>query len=180
MEERSFYYRYCIVIPSNYPKLNNYLEKSLNAFDFSVQSFDDKKFSQNYSYSISNKNDIDIEYFSENNIRKGISIYYFASILNHIVETYNKGNYNDRNGIKDENKKQKDLKLLETKQVVSEYLKNNFIREPDNQETKQNYNNYLKLMEERYEEFKKVIYIFYNLCAAPAVHNYSVNNYNYY
>ena len=43
MEERSFYYRYCIVIPSNYPKLNNYLEKSLNAFDFSVQSFDDNK-----------------------------------------------------------------------------------------------------------------------------------------
>ena len=43
MEERSFYYRYCIVIPSNYPKLYNYLEKSLNAFDFSVQSFDDNK-----------------------------------------------------------------------------------------------------------------------------------------
>ena len=28
-----------------------------------------------------------------NNIRKGISIYYFINILNHVVETFNKGNY---------------------------------------------------------------------------------------
>ena len=136
-------------------------------FDLNLEykSFDNKKYSQNYSYSIGNKNDIDIEYFLDNNIRKGISIYYFANILNHIVETYNKGNYNNQFGIRDENKKQKDLKLLETKQVVSEYLKNNFVLEPDNQETKQNLNNYLKLIEERYEGFKKVIFGFYNYVA---------------
>ena len=138
-------------------------------FDFNLEykSFDNKKYSQNYSYSIGNKNDINIEYFMDNNIRKGISIYYFVNILNHIVEIYNKGNYNDINGIKDEYKKQKDLKLLETKQVVSEYLKNNFILEPDNNETKQNLNNYLKLIEERYDGFKRVIFQFYNLVAAP-------------
>ena len=138
-------------------------------FDLNLEykSFDNKKYSQNYSYSIGNQNDIDIEYFMDNNIRKGISIYYFVNILNHIVETYNKGDYNNTYGLKDENKKQKDLKLLETKQVVSEYLKRNFILEPENQETKQNLTNYLKLIEERYDGFKKVIFQFYNLLAAP-------------
>jgi len=148
-------------------------------FDFILEykSFDNKTCSQNYSYSIGNKNDIDIEYFCNNSIRKGISIYYFSNILNHIVETFNKGNYNDKYGIKDENKKQKDLKLLETKQVVSEYLRNNFILEPDNQDTKQNLNNYLKLMEERYDGFKKIVFQFYNLNAAPMP--YINQNYNY-
>ena len=151
-------------------------------FDFILEykSFDNKTCSQNYSYSIGNKNDIDIEYFCDNNIRKGISIYYFSNILNHIVETFNKGNYNDKNGIKDENKKQKDLKLLETKQVVSEYLRNNFILEPDNQDTKQNLNNYLKLMEERYDRFKKIVFQFYNLNAAPMPYINQNYNYNYY
>ena len=150
-------------------------------FDFILEykSFDNKTCSQNYSYSIGNKNDIDIEYFCDNSIRKGISIYYFSNILNHIVETFNKGNYNDQYGIKDENKKQKDLKLLETKQVVSEYLRNNFILEPDNQDTKQNLNNYLKLMEERYDGFKKIVFQFYNLNAAPMPYINQNYNYNY-
>ena len=150
-------------------------------FDFILEykSFDNKTCSQNYSYSIGNKNDIDIEYFCNNSIRKGISIYYFSNILNHIVETFNKGNYNDKYGIKDENKKQKDLKLLETKQVVSEYLRNNFILEPDNQDTKQNLNNYLKLMEERYDGFKKIVFQFYNLNAAPMPYINQNYNYNY-
>ena len=151
-------------------------------FDFILEykSFDNKTCSQNYSYSIGNKNDIDIEYFCNNSIRKGISIDYFSNILNHIVETFNKGNYNDKYGIKDENKKQKDLKLLETKQVVSEYLRNNFILEPDNQDTKQNLNNYLKLMEERYDGFKKIVFQFYNLNAAPMPYINQNYNYNYY
>ena len=151
-------------------------------FDFILEykSFDNKTCSQNYSYSIGNKNDIDIEYFCNNSIRKGISVYYFSNILNHIVETFNKGNYNDKYGIKDENKKQKDLKLLETKQVVSEYLRNNFILEPDNQDTKQNLNNYLKLMEERYDGFKKIVFQFYNLNAAPMPYINQNYNYNYY
>jgi uncharacterized protein YegL len=151
-------------------------------FDFILEykSFDNKACSQNYSYSIGNKNDIDIEYFCNNSIRKGISIYYFSNILNHIVETFNKGNYNDKYGIKDENKKQKDLKLLETKQVVSEYLRNNFILEPDNQDTKQNLNNYLKLMEERYDGFKKIVFQFYNLNAAHMPYINQNYNYNYY
>ena len=142
-------------------------------FDFSLEyiSYDNKKATQNYSYSISNKKEERaIEYFSDNNIRKGISLYYFTNIFNHIVETYNKGNYNkDNGGIRDENKKNSDLKLLETKQTVREYLNNNFILEPDNNETKKNLNNYLKLIEERYNGFKEIVYRFYNLNAAPVL-----------
>ena len=77
-------------------------------FDFSLEyiSYDNKKASQNNSYNISNeKEERTIEYFKDNNIRKGISLYYFTNIFNHIVETYNKGNYSIANGIinKDEN-----------------------------------------------------------------------------
>ena len=43
MEERSFYYRYCIVIPSYFPKMFQYFEECLKSNDFSVQSFDDNR-----------------------------------------------------------------------------------------------------------------------------------------
>ena len=129
------------------------------------QSFEGIKNSQNYSYVIENTMR-EGEYFNDINIRKGISIYYFTNILNHIVETYNKGNYNDKNNI-NKNKKREDLKLLETKQVVREYLNNNYILEPDNQRTLDNYNNYLKLIEDRYDEYRKVVVNFYNLVPAP-------------
>ena len=137
-------------------------------FDFTLEytSFDNNKCSQNYSYII--KKNKETIYFKDNNIRKGTSIYYFTIILNYLVETYNKGNYNDKSAIKDENKKQKDLKLLETRQVVQDYLNTNFILEPNNQETKVNLSNYLNLIKERYTEFKNVIFHFYNLFAAPA------------
>ena len=139
-------------------------------FDFTLEytSFDNKKCSQNYSYII--KTNKENEYFKDNNIRKGTSIYYFTIILNYLVEIYNKGNYNDKSAIKDENKKQKDLKLLETRQVVQDYLNTNFILEPNNQETKDNFSNYLNLIKERYTEFKNVIFQFYNLFAAPVAY----------
>ena len=43
MEERSFFYRYCIVIPTSYPKIIQYLETVLKQNDFDVQSFEEKK-----------------------------------------------------------------------------------------------------------------------------------------
>ena len=43
MEERSFYYRYCIIIPASYTKIYQYIEECLKTHDFSVQSFDEKK-----------------------------------------------------------------------------------------------------------------------------------------
>ena len=43
MEERSFFYRYCIVIPTSCPKIIQYLESILKLNNFDVQSFEDKK-----------------------------------------------------------------------------------------------------------------------------------------
>ena len=93
-------------------------------------------------------------------MKKGISIYYFASVLNHIVETQNKRN-NAQEGKNDEYQKSHDLSLLETKQIVSDFLSKNFILEPYNKETKDNLNNYKKMMEERYTYFRNVIVGFY-------------------
>jgi len=128
-------------------------------FEFTLEYklLDNNKVTQNYSYNIQfgNKN----EYFSDNNMKKGISIYYFASVLNHIVETQNQRN--NKVGMNDENQKNHDLSLLETKQIVSDFLNKNFILEPDNKETKDNLVNYKNMMEERYINLKKVIYGFY-------------------
>ena len=43
MEERSFFYRYCIIIPTSFPKLIEFFEKSLKEYDFDIQSFEEKK-----------------------------------------------------------------------------------------------------------------------------------------
>ena len=43
MEEKSFYYRYCIIIKNNYEKLCDYFIKILKENDFEVQSFIDNK-----------------------------------------------------------------------------------------------------------------------------------------
>ena len=43
MEERSFYYRYCIIIPKTFPKLTQLFETSLKAYDFDIQSFEEGK-----------------------------------------------------------------------------------------------------------------------------------------
>ena len=43
MEERSFYYRYCIIIPDKYPKLSQYFETSLKSYDFDIQTFEENK-----------------------------------------------------------------------------------------------------------------------------------------
>ena len=43
MEERSFFYRYCIVIPTSYPKSIQFLEAVLKQNDFDIQSFEEKK-----------------------------------------------------------------------------------------------------------------------------------------
>ena len=80
--------------------------------------------------------------------------------MNHIVEIQNKRNYS-QDGKNDENQKSRDLSLLESKQIVSDFLSKNFMIEPDNNETKDNLNNYKKMMEERYTHFKTLIVGFY-------------------
>ena len=140
-------------------------------FNFTLDyiSFDGDKSSQNYSYVIENKKEekVNTNYFKDNNIEKGLSIYYFCSILNYIVEIENKGNYEIIKDKIDESKKQKDIKLLETRQAVSDYLNNHFILEPNIEETKKNLSNYLNLIEKRYIGFKDIIFRFYKIDFRP-------------
>ena len=128
-------------------------------FEFTLEYklLDNNKVSQNHFFNIKFGNEY--EYFSDINMKKGISIYYFSSVLNHIVEIQNKRNYT--NGNNDEIQKNHDLSLLETKQIVSDFLNKNFIIEPYNTETTNNLANYKKMMEERYTNFKNVIFRFY-------------------
>ena len=56
-------------------------------------------------------------------MKKGISIYYFTSMLNHIIENekkMNEKNKEDKNDLKVKNRK---ILLLETKKNIIEYLK---------------------------------------------------------
>ena len=52
---------------------------------------------------------------------------------------------------------------METKQAVRDFLNENFVIEPNNQETKDNLSNYLELIEDRYTGYKNIIYYFYEL-----------------
>ena len=135
-------------------------------FDFSLEYIQDdnnKKCCQNYSYIIK-KEEKNNEFFKNDNIKKGIAIYYFVNALNWLVSSEKE----KKSDPKKENK-EKDLKMLETRQVIREYLKNNFGTEPDSDENKEILNNYLKMLEQRYQGFKKFIVKFYNLGAAPPI-----------
>lgn len=144
-------------------KINNNDSKNNKNINFELnleyKSFN-KKYEQKYSYIIQNENKE--EYFKDNNIKKGISIYYFTSILNYLVENEKKLNINNKFG-----KKINDLNLLETNQAVIDYLIRNFTLEPDNQETNENLTNYINLIEKRFTGFKKTINNCSNLSAPP-------------
>ena len=76
-----------------------------------------------FNLNIINKNEKNDEYFKDNNMKKGISIYYFTSMLNHIIENekkMNEKNKEDKNDLKVKNRK---ILLLETKKNIIEYLK---------------------------------------------------------
>ena len=128
------------------------------------KSFNNKKYEQKFTYIIDNINNNEMEYFKDNNIKKGLSIYYFTSFLNYLVENENKKNFNTNMM----NKKINDLKLLfDSKQYIIDYLIRNFTLEPDNQETNENLSNYIKMIEGRFYGFKNVEAQNYNLSAPP-------------
>ena len=80
-------------------------------------------------------------------MKKGISIYYFTSMLNHIIENekkMNEKNKEDKNDLKVKNRK---ILLLETKKNIIEYLNKNFVLEPNFNETIENLNKYKNLID---------------------------------
>ena len=88
-------------------------------FEFSLEyiTYENNKCSQNYFYTITKMEEKNNEYFKDNNIKKGLSIFYFTNILNHIVEIFNKGNYNNFKAKKVENKK-KNIGYLMKKIII--------------------------------------------------------------
>ena len=93
-------------------------------FEFSLEyeAIDGKKSSQNYEYEIESDR-LNINYFSNRNIQKGISIYYFTEVLNVFVEKSNKIN-NFNNDLKyNEDEKKKEIEFIENAQSVRDYLK---------------------------------------------------------
>ena len=85
-------------------------------------------------------------------MKKGISIYYFTSMLNHIIENEkkrNEKNKEDNNDLKVKNRK---ILLLETKKNIIEYLNKNFVLEPNFNETIENLNKYKILIDNNFNK----------------------------
>ena len=137
-------------------------------FDFSLEYIsDDDNFKslQNYTYTIKRDEKNQTEFYKDNNIKKGIAIYYFVNALNYLVQSEKEKKKNNNQGSKAQNKA-RDMKMLETKQTIKNLLENNF-GEIDTDENKKILNNYLRLLNKRYEGFKVMVIKFYNLEAAP-------------
>ena len=146
-----------ILLKLNYSDLNKDEDLKFNLI-LKYKTINNEKSTQNYSYII-NKNKKNDEYFKDNNIKKGISIYYFTSMLNHIIENekkMNEKNKEDKNDLKVKNRK---ILLLETKKNIIEYLNKNFVLDPNNKETIENLNKYKILIEGKINNFIKKLYI---------------------
>jgi hypothetical protein len=132
---------------------------------------DDNNFKscQTYSYIIKNEEKNINEFYKDNNIKKAISIYYFVNALNWLVlsEKEKKNNKNEKPQTPNRITKEEDMKMLETRQVIQNNLENNFGNEPDIEENRKLLNNYLNLLNKRYQGFRAVVITFYNLQAAP-------------
>ena len=75
-------------------------------------------------------------------MKKDISIYYFTSMLNHIIELEKKRNAKNKEDNNDLKVKNRKILLLETKKNIIEYLNKNFVLEPNFNETIENLNKY--------------------------------------
>ncbi len=75
-------------------------------------------------------------------MKKDISIYYFTSMLNHIIEIEKKRNAKNKEDNNDLKVKNRKILLLETKKNIIEYLNKNFVLEPNFNETIENLNKY--------------------------------------
>ena len=85
--------------------------------------------------------------------------------MNYLVQSEKEKKKNNNQGSKAQNKS-RDMKMLETRQTIKNLLENNF-GEIDTDENKKILNNYLRLLNKRYEGFKVMVIKFYNLEAAP-------------
>ena len=109
-----------ILLKLNYSDLNKDEDLKFNLI-LEYKTINNEKSTQNYSYII-NKNEKNDEYFKDNNMKKGISIYYFTSMLNHIIENEKKRNEKNKEDKNDLKVKNRNILILETKTNIIKYL----------------------------------------------------------
>ena len=109
-----------ILLKLNYSDLNKDEDLKFNLI-LEYKTINNEKSTQNYSYII-NKNEKNDEYFKDNNMKKGISIYYFTTMLNHIIENEKKRNEKNKEDKNDLKVKNRNILILETKTNIIKYL----------------------------------------------------------
>ena len=131
-------------------------------FDINLEyeTFDGKKSSQNYEYQIPPEQ-LNVNYFRNNNIQKGISIYYFTEVLNAFVEKekYLIPNTKERN----EEERKKEIEFIENAQSIRDYLKKNYVYNENDEESKKHLKRYLELITERYKTYNVNFCRFYKI-----------------
>ena len=137
-----------ILLKLNYSDLNKDEDLKFNLI-LEYKTIDNEKSTQNYSYII-NKNEKNDEYFKDNNMKKGISIYYFTSMLNHIIEIEKKRNEKNKEDNNDFKVKNRKILLLETKKNIIEYLNKNFVLDANYNESIENLNKYKILIDNNF------------------------------
>ena len=136
-------------------KLQSLSNEKMNfEFHFEYETIDGKKSSQNYEYEITQEQ-LNLDYFSNKNIQKAISIFYFTEVLNTFVEKFNQlDNYDEDDG-GDEMKKNKEIQFIENAQSVRDYLEKNFVFNKNDYESKKNLVRYKELITKRYQTYKE-------------------------
>jgi len=155
-DEEKKYVKGGIVLLKIETKSNEKISFELN---LSYETIDGKKSSQNYEYEILPEQ-LEVNYFRNKTIQKAISIYYFTEVLNAFVEK-DKAIRND-DGNKEEYKK-KEMEFIENAQSVRDYLKKNYVYNPNDAESKKHLENYLKLITERYNTYNNNFCKFYRI-----------------
>lgn len=128
----------------------NIAEKMNFEINLEYETLEGKKSSQNYEYEIPAEQ-LKENYFRNNNIQKGISIYYFTEVLNAFVEKAKKLNTYDKT--KDEEEKRKEIEFIENAQSVRDYLQKNYVYNKNDEESKNHLKRYLELITERYKTY---------------------------
>ena len=131
-------------------------------FDINLEyeTFDGKKSSQNYQYQIPPEQ-LNVNYFRNNNIQKGISIYYFTEVLNALVEKEKYLFPNEKERSEEERKKE--IEFIENAQSVRDYLKKNYVYNENDEESKKHLKRYLELITDRYKAYNDNFCRFYKI-----------------
>ena len=119
-------------------------KKSKNLENFNInleyENINGEKYNNNYFYEIK-ENEQNKVFYKNENIQKGIYIYYYTFVLNTITNRINNNKNNEE--------------LLNKKEKIMNFFQENFVMKPDISKTRKNLITYIKLLEDRYTEINK-------------------------